>query len=526
MQSEDPDRCSSEASKSFIALIVSKRLVKKAKDALEAHESLDKSIKIRPAALEEVKRQSEESSIEPRTEAFFLPTKLSIEAEQVDSDNLTARADLLRSLGLLDHEKDINITAFEQTHDFHGFLGSERGWKMDLDSHKAPTSGTSSMNPLARALAHWLHQLLPKQPHWPITREAVLLYKWTYMIYPPLLLLPPPTLSNLTSIFASKGEGLPGDLSSLWHLLSKELKASHIALNAPIPATSSDEVPSQGGRPPEANFLRSPTGLVLLYGDFGPALPPSHTPTATDFSLAFWCGARQNDIFQTWAPRYTMFSRGNITEKARILSLEPLTEKRLGCHPAETSAVDLYAGIGYFAFSYAKAGIGKVLCWEINPWSIEGLRRGAKRNGWGVKVIKDGQALNETINETERLIVFQENNEQAAMRIAALRNSISPVRHVNCGFLPSSKNSWEIAVQLLDPRGPIGWIHAHENIAKADIQKREKEVVEIFTRLVNKYRGQGLEAQWDVKCEHVEQVKSYAPGVVHCVLDISILLGE
>ena len=38
---------------------------------------------------------------------------------------------------------------------------------------------------------------------------------------------------------------------------------------------------------------------------------------------------------------------------------------------------DLYAGIGYFAFSYAKAGVGKVLCWEINPWSVDGLRRGA-----------------------------------------------------------------------------------------------------------------------------------------------------
>ena len=62
---------------------------------------------------------------------------------------------------------------------------------------------------------------------------------------------------------------------------------------------------------------------------------------------------------QTWAPKHTMFSRGNIKEKARVLNLAK--QPTAGLEPglentdpeARTMAVDLYAGIGYFTFSYA-----------------------------------------------------------------------------------------------------------------------------------------------------------------------------
>ena len=518
MQSDDHRRPNSEASRSCVALIVPKRLVKTTKDALEAHGSLDKSVKIRPATIEELETFLEE----PRNDLFLIPTKVPVRIGQVDSDTLLLKENLLRSIGLVGCEKDVGAIAIKQTHNSHGFLRSQRDCEDDQSIHKTLKSENCSMNPLAGTIGRWLHQLPPEEPDWPLAKEFVLSSSWTYMIYPPLLLLPPSALSKLTAIFASNFQGIPSDLSSLWHLLSQEFKTSHIALNAPIPASSSNEVSLQGVLHSEANILRSPTGLVPLYGDFGPALPLSHIPIVTDFSSAFWCTARQNGIFQTWAPRYTMFSRGNVSEKARILSLQTLRKTQLGSQPVKTSAVDLYAGIGYFAFSYAKAGIGKVLCWDINPWSIEGLKRGAKRNGWGVRVIKDGQAFTEVIKEDDCLIVFQESNEHAVKRIAAVKDGIYPIRHVNCGLLPSSENSWDVAVQVLDPLG--GWIHAHENIAKADIEERKEEVVEVFRQLVTKHWGQGLEVQWEVKCEHVEQVKSYAPGVMHCVLDISVLL--
>ena len=518
MQSEDYGRPRSETPQSRIALIVPKRLVKKTKDALEAHGDLDKSVKIRATTLEDLETSSRRVSTEPRPDVFSIPTKLFVRVGHADSNTPLPRGDLLESLGLGECEKDIRITTLKQNYENNGF---ERGCNDDSNPHVASKRKMSSVNPLARTIGQWLHRLPLVQPNEPFAEEVVMCYSWTYMIYPPLLLLPPAVLTNLASLLASKEQNVSQDLSPLWCLLSKEFKASHIALNAPIPASASEK---SSGRPLEANILRSPTGLVPLYGDFGPALSLSHIPTSTDFSSAFWCTARQNKIFQTWAPRYTMFSRGNISEKARILNLETLTEEHLGIQLEKTSAVDLYAGIGYFAFSYAKAGIGKVLCWEINPWSVEGLRRGAKRNGWGVKVIEDGHTLNETIDAGERFFIFQENNEKAAESIAALRDSISPVRHVNCGLLPSSKSSWEIAVLALDPMG--GWIHVHENIAKADIDTRKKEVVAIFARLVNKYHGQRHQSQQEVKCEHVEYVKSYAPGIVHCVLDISILRTE
>src|SRR5690606_18256943 len=134
---------------------------------------------------------------------------------------------------------------------------------------------------------------------------------------------------------------------------------------------------------------------------FGPART-RWPPRQEDLENAFWVSTKQNGIFQTWAPRYTMFSRGNITEKARILDFhrgDAGLERRKKSLAALKGlwAVDLYAGIGYFVFSYAKRGM-RVLCWEINPWSVEGLRRGALRNGWKVKLVQ-GQALELPVDE-------------------------------------------------------------------------------------------------------------------------------
>ena len=506
-----------DISGSRIALITPKTLVKKVKNALEAHGSLDKSVKIRLARLEEQKAQLEGASIEPQRDAFFIPTKLSVAEER---DILSEKWSLLRSLGLIEYEIDIGVIEYEQDFGNGGALGSKKGCEGG-PSFQAFPSETSSVNPLIRTICYWLHQLPHDECQRSSIRNAVLSYSWTYMIYPPLLLLPPTALSNLSSVFDSNDQRLPDDLSSLWYHLSIDFKISHIALNAPILATASKEASAEGGGLPQENILRSPTGLVPLYGDFGPDLPLDHVPTVTDLSSAFWCTAQQNGIFQTWAPRYTMFSRGNITEKARLLSLDTLQGKRLASQPKETSAVDLYAGIGYFAFSYAKAGVGKVLCWEINPWSTEGLRRGAKRNRWDVEIIKYGQAFREATSKNQtRLIVFQESNEYAAGRIAAIKDSIPPVRHVNCGLLPSSMESWEVAVQALHHTG--GWIHAHENIAERDIRVRTNEIVSIFKQLVAKHTVHKPEEQRSVECHHVERVKSYAPGVMHYVLDISI----
>ncbi|KAL6719427.1 S-adenosylmethionine-dependent methyltransferase [Lecanora helva] len=351
---------------------------------------------------------------------------------------------------------------------------------------------------------------------------------WTYSLYHPMLLISPSSFSNLSNL--AKEHGISDHLESLYSDICTYMGIDHIAVNAPIkdtitpvqdypqiPATTSDFKVLSIAKP---NILRSPVGMMPLYGDFGPSLPWTHAPSSCDLISAFWCSAYQNGIAQVWAPRYTMFSRGNISEKARVLQLDSLRSERLGIAPQCTSAVDLYAGIGYFAFSYAKAGVGKVLCWEINPWSVEGLKRGAIANGWRGNVLQGEEDYAQLFEGDSHFLIFQESNNHAAVRIDSIRDKIPSIKHVNCGYLPSSIDSWEIAAKILDSSG--GWIHAHENIAKTRIEMRTTEIVEIFSQLAAKRQDRVRQRHWAVKCEHVERVKSYAPGVIHCVFDIAI----
>ena len=296
--------------------------------------------------------------------------------------------------------------------------------------------------------------------------------------------------------------------------------------------------------------MRSPTNLVPLYGDFGP-LPTSTTqsegqgeqPSDPDFDAAFWVRATQNGgIIQTWAPLHTMFSRGNVIEKARILGLEGarfdgLDEESLGGKVADMSVVDMYAGIGYFVFSYLKRGFGRVWGWEINGWSVEGLRRGCRENGWGVKSVKideDGNVeggvgkLVDELREEDRVVIFNGDNRFAGDVMESVKGVLEKrglwkkVRHVNLGLLPTSKPSWECAVRVLD-HGHEGWIHVHENVDVKDIDLKKDEVVKELGVLVPQHReGSSAYSSAQVGCQNVAKVKSYAPGVMHCVFDVYI----
>jgi len=513
-----------------IGLVVPRDLVKKTKDTLQAMGKLDKTIKIRPISCDRETFHVHWNIRFVRAGNFHVPTTIRIAMEDI---GVSTRTDLVNWTGMQDHQAEI------------GFVGSALSAPIDSSSSKG-LSGANINNPnlLAETFDQWLSDLLQEEHERSGANSRETMSKtealssggWTYMVYPPLLLLPPST--SLISWSLRTNKSLSDNLSSLYDLLCKNFKVTHIALNAPIPVNKASQLTaqkpfsedennrdclqqvSQAGNNSVPNILRSPTSLTPLYGDFGPDLLHGHDPTTADFASAFWCTSRQNGIFQIWAPRYTMFSRGNISEKARILMLESLTEERLGTEPEQTSAVDLYAGIGYFAFSYVSAGVGKVLCWEINSWSIEGLRRGAGGNKWSVKVIESDEPLENIVGGDERLLVFPESNEHAATWIEAMRGKIPPVKHVNCGLLPSSKDSWDVAVQVLDSAG--GWLHVHENIAKKDIESTKEEIVEVFLGLTSKYYGQKPKEQRSVECEHVELVKSYAPGVMHCVLDITV----
>ena len=353
-------------------------------------------------------------------------------------------------------------------------------------------------NLLQTAIATFLTANPPEDPTILPTLLSTLPKRYTYTR--PLLLLPSTTFS--TTAWQSYLRHLPHELQQKFYsnLTAAVCKtATHLALLRPIPT--------------QHNAIRAPK-LTPLFGTFPPLLPPQQPPTRSDFDNALWTSTRQSGIVQIWAPGYTMFSRGNVKEKARILRFPP---------PAAGTkwAVDMYAGIGYFAFSYAKLGY-RVLAWEINPWSVEGLVRGAGENGLPAKVVlphqdvRVGQAEEEEEEGGEGVMVFMEDNQNAPARIAKMGEGVGGgIERVNLGLLPTSRGSWGAAILVLAERG--GWVHVHENVGVGEIDGMAGQVVKAFEEFE---KGRGGTRR--VVCEHVERVKTFAPGVMHCVFDIRI----
>ncbi|KAI1269854.1 S-adenosyl-L-methionine-dependent methyltransferase [Xylariaceae sp. FL1019] len=417
-------------------------------------------------------------------------------------------------------------------------------------------------NPIESAIKSWVESNQPSlASHEASDLIAQAPKRWT--AHGPMVLLPAGSfttsawqdvlrLNQNLSVVGDRGD----ELNTLWRKILNEIAASptvsytHLAVSEGIPPQTKDS--------DEENILRSPSGLRTLYGDFGPPalVSPAYGVAEDDFAQAFWVSTKQSGITQTWAPRWTMFSRGNIKEKARLLDFH--------CHKSVTAeeghaalshrvipanqrrgrvAVDLYAGIGYFALCYASLGF-RVLCWELNPWSVEGLRRGAIANGYSVTIVRptgpgdEDSVIGDVLKGDETMIVFLEDNARAPGRIRkwdeltrrqedVLREEAKPytglrksdVLHVNCGLLPTSEGSWDAAWDIAK-ESESTWIHIHENVGVADIESKSAQIEDWFS---GRAQGAGgTSAKTQVHVEHVEQVKTFAPGVWHCVFDLYI----
>ena len=384
-----------------------------------------------------------------------------------------------------------------------------------------------AVNPIEAALRYWVETLPAELLHGiELTLDrAISDAPKRWVVYPPMALLPSGSFgeewwSNLGTSpigFEHRNELWLRVLDCIGKREGKGL-LTNLAVNAGIPLHSNTHASmEEDGEDASGNILRTPSGMTMLYGDFGPALPPDQPPDERDFEQAFWVSTKQNGITQIWAPRYTMFSRGNVKEKARLLDFHGTgqsTESRRLSKPdlARAVAVDLYAGIGYFVFSYVKMGMGKVVGWELNPWSVEGLRRGAKANGWSVKVVPSRDVLE---FDHEQIVVLLEDNRNAADRLKGIAcQDPEIVRHVNCGLLPTSHPSWKMALGLVTGNG---WLHLHENLGVDDVESRKLAIEGIFKEwLFNENDTR------EMKVEHTEFVKTFAPGVWHCVFDIYI----
>jgi tRNA wybutosine-synthesizing protein 2 len=372
-------------------------------------------------------------------------------------------------------------------------------------------SKTPKGNPIHNAISEWLDSVKTENAESNLTWKVDLLASAPkrFTIYEPMALLPTGSFTSLpwTTLLQNVGKDA---CQQLWSRILKQLSMqgketlTHLAVNEGIPL-------HKAGEDADENVRRSPSGLRTLYGDFGPKNAPAEEPSQDDFDKTLWASTKQNGIFQTWAPRWTMFSRGNVKEKARLLDMGNKTLR-------DTWAVDLYAGIGYFVFSYARLGM-RVLCWEINPWSVEGLRRGAVANRWSVRIVQGGDLALPTdkiVNGGEQIIVFLESNEEALGRIQSLQGSgvAQDIRHINCGFLPTSEPTWRDTWDISAPAGET-WLHLHENVGAKDTETRREEIQRKF----DDWR-QGTDRA--AKVEHIEQVKTFAPGVWHCVFDVRV----
>ncbi|KAL3229140.1 tRNA wybutosine-synthesizing protein 2 [Nakaseomyces bracarensis] len=276
--------------------------------------------------------------------------------------------------------------------------------------------------------------------------------------------------------------------------LFRSQRITHVATNMPII---------------ESDIMRRPFNLVPLYGEKFRTMEQDRdndslwdSPTTEDFLNALWCHVTQNGIEQSWAPLFTMFSRGNIKEKKRILDSFQDIEGN--------DVIDMYSGIGYFTLSYLKRGARNVFAFELNPWSTEGLRRGLVANKFS----------------KNRCHIYNESNE---MCLARLRQFIgledSPtlrIRHINLGLLPSSTASWPLALQCCEYQRSLlpDWekttLHIHENV-HIDLLD-SKEFIHSTVHTLNK-----LNPSFHYSPTHLEKIKTFAPDIWHICLDVDVL---
>lgn len=283
----------------------------------------------------------------------------------------------------------------------------------------------------------------------------------------------------------------------MFHTLFRSQNITHAATNMPII---------------ESDIMRRPFNIVPLYGEkfnnVSPAMVNDQlwdTPTTRDFDDALWCHVTQNGIEQFWAPMFTMFSRGNIKEKKRILDVYPDIEGN--------DVIDMYSGIGYFTLSYLKRGARQVFAFELNPWSTEGLRRGIEAN----KVAKN------------RCHIYNESNESCVTRLQdyaskpAVELGTFPtlkIRHINLGLLPTSRPSWALALQCcmfqrtLIPNWDRTTLHIHENIHIDKLDEFSQKTVQSLAIMNPSFR---------YSATHLERIKTFAPDIWHICLDVDVL---
>ncbi|CCK71606.1 tRNA(Phe) (4-demethylwyosine(37)-C(7)) aminocarboxypropyltransferase KNAG_0H01920 [Huiozyma naganishii CBS 8797] len=305
-----------------------------------------------------------------------------------------------------------------------------------------------------------------------------------YSVYPPVLLLNNSTKRTFQhEVFT----GVP-NMPVFYDALLEFMGLGILALNKPI--DENDEV-------------RKPDNLQVLHCLRGKTYNEDEV----------WCQLKQNGIWQVWNPFHTMFSRGNVKEKKRILD----TFSDVAGH----DVIDLYCGIGYFSFSYLRLGCRYLFGFDLNPWSIDGLHRGLTLNDY---FSRDPAHLS--------WFVYNETNEASIGRIAEVRQRLQlgllRVRHINLGLLPSSEQGWPVSVSILRTHHdwaacPTVSLHIHENVHIGSLTDGTftERVLRRLTDLAE-LPGDQQQHSWQFTAKRLERIKTFAPDVWHVCLDVDV----
>jgi len=189
-----------------------------------------------------------------------------------------------------------------------------------------------------------------------------------------------------------------------------------------------------------------------------------------------WVNHKENGLNYVFDATESMFSSGNVTERGRMGRLDARGE----------IVVDAYAGIGYYTLQLlVNAGAELVHACEINPVSIEALRKGLAKN-----------------NVTDRCKIYEGDNRKTMRSLKGIAD------RVILGLIPSSMNTWGLAVNCLKQTGGI--IHVHMNVHKNEITEWSNKTADWFATVSGK----------NVTILHFEMVKKYSPNIHHVVLDL------
>jgi len=181
----------------------------------------------------------------------------------------------------------------------------------------------------------------------------------------------------------------------------------------------------------------------------------------------------ENGIRYKFDASRIMFSSGNIEERIRMAEVAKKGE----------TVVDMFAGIGYFTLPLAIYGKAKVYACEINPQAYEYLKENVMLNGVADRVKP----------------LLGDCREVAPHSIAD---------RVVMGYFDSIP-FFPYALRCIRDDGII---HFHIKCKDEDFPERIMEIL----------RDKGKKQGWRVEMLDSRKVKSYAPRIIHGVIDIRV----